>query len=135
MRIVLPLLALAACAPTMEDQRPPFYKAWSGNGMCDGTTIADASGIVGSESGCEAHSSGWKVHRMSDASRARMKQAFDALPPPGDYCDRSAAGPGEAVTLSIYVDPGKPIKEWTYCGDARGQAEKFRAATTSLGGE
>lgn len=126
-------IVLVACAPAMDQQRPPFYVASAGNGMCGGSTIADSTGIVGSEAGCEEHSTGWKVHRMSAASRDRMVRAFEALPPPGNYCAQPVDG--NTVTLRIDVAAGKPLKQWVYCGDAKGQAEKFHTAVESLDGE
>lgn len=132
MRSSLSLLALLliGCGPTRDQQRPPLYKSWGGNSLCDSTAVMDSTGIVAAESGCEAHSSGWKVHRASEEQLRRVVRAFEALPPPGTY---GQCAPDYSAQLTLEV-PGQPRRSWTYCGTADGHQAQFAEAAAAIEG-
>jgi hypothetical protein len=119
---------------SLEDLEPPAYAWTHSTGLCSSTRATDAKGVVWTESGCEATTTGW--HKVATVSFDAVAAAFAALPP-------AAIGVGlEACLGNMHhfsaVTEAGVSRRAAVCGsgnksDASDLPEPYKAAAAALG--
>ena len=110
--LVVPLLGCIE----LNDLPEPRFERWhfTNGSLCSSTVLLDGEDRVWKESGCEARSSGWaKVGDATEAQRARVVVAFDALPSDAGCAPDGGTEWTEYVGLVRSGDGG--AARWTVC--------------------